>query len=139
CQGTRCPVSRDLQTPMMPDVAAFFRATFGPEPAVVTAAPGRIEFIGNHTDYNGGLVLGAAIDRHVWAALRLHEPGARGGRIRVASTDRDAVVTVPAGALRPLSGEDAWANYVLGVAAEVQALGADLSGGFDIAITSTLP
>jgi len=52
--------------------AAFvekFQATFGRQPEFLARAPGRIEFIGNHTDYNGGTVLGASIDRAVWVGL----------------------------------------------------------------------
>jgi len=46
-----------------------FRAVYGRAPEICAYAPGRIEFIGNHTDYNGGTVLGAALDRGVWVAL----------------------------------------------------------------------
>ena len=42
-----------------------FRDVFGAEPAVMVAAPGRVNLIGEHTDYNDGFVLPAAIDRHV--------------------------------------------------------------------------
>ena len=42
---------------------AEFTARFGGEPAVTASAPGRVELLGNHTDYNGGLVIAAAIDR----------------------------------------------------------------------------
>ena len=45
-----------------------FQSIYGRVPQVIARAPGRIEFIGNHTDYNGGDVLGAAIDRFVWVA-----------------------------------------------------------------------
>ncbi|HNX05692.1 MAG TPA: galactokinase family protein, partial [Opitutales bacterium] len=40
-----------------------FRYFYGYEPTVTSRAPGRIEFIGNHTDYNGGMVMGVAVDR----------------------------------------------------------------------------
>ncbi len=42
---------------------AAFADRFGGEPAVMGWAPGRVELLGNHTDYNGGLVIAAAIDR----------------------------------------------------------------------------
>ncbi|HLP26069.1 MAG TPA: galactokinase family protein, partial [Acidobacteriota bacterium] len=45
-----------------------FQQRYGRAPQVIARAPGRIEFIGNHTDYNGGAVVGAAIDRFVWVA-----------------------------------------------------------------------
>ena len=59
----------------MPDLAglverarALFRARFGGEPLLFTAAPGRVNLIGEHTDYNEGFVFPAAIDRHVVVA-----------------------------------------------------------------------
>ncbi len=46
------------------DIArAEFIKAFGGEPSALGRAPGRVELLGNHTDYNGGLVLAAAIDR----------------------------------------------------------------------------
>ena len=72
---------------------AFFEVTFGSPPAVIARAPGRIEFIGNHTDYNGGTVLGASIDRGVWVALAPRSDGAR----RFRSGYEGRVVEVPPG------------------------------------------
>ena len=51
-----------------PDIRALFERAYGSAPSIIARAPGRVEFIGNHTDYNGGAVLGAAIDRFVWVA-----------------------------------------------------------------------
>ncbi|MBV8556764.1 MAG: galactokinase family protein, partial [Planctomycetaceae bacterium] len=42
---------------------AAFVESFGAAPGVLSRAPGRVELLGNHTDYNGGLVMAAAIDR----------------------------------------------------------------------------
>ncbi|MGY8694643.1 MAG: galactokinase family protein, partial [Verrucomicrobiia bacterium] len=47
-----------------------FKGNYEADPAVIAAAPGRVEVIGNHTDYNQGPVIGAAIDRGVVVALR---------------------------------------------------------------------
>jgi len=55
-----------------------FWGVYGRAPEIVAYAPGRIEFIGNHTDYNGGAVLGAALDRGIWVAVA-GRPGSRGG------------------------------------------------------------
>ena len=62
---------------MREKLAAQFKEIFGRAPEVITYAPGRIEFIGNHTDYNGGTVLGAAIDRGVGVALARRTDGQR--------------------------------------------------------------
>lgn len=51
-------------------VAAAFRSRFGSDPAWLVRSPGRVNLIGEHTDYNEGFVLPMAIDRAVWIALR---------------------------------------------------------------------
>jgi len=48
------------------DVIAFFQKTFGSKPAHLVQAPGRLELLGNHTDYNQGLVLALAVDKHIY-------------------------------------------------------------------------
>src|SRR5256885_12416236 len=52
-----------LVKPMRDNVSAFFRATFGVAPRVVASAPGRVNLIGEHTDYNGGPGLPVATPR----------------------------------------------------------------------------
>ena len=59
------------------------RAAFGGEPAVLGRAPGRVELLGNHTDYNGGLVLAAAIDRSTVVVGRPAPTAARPGSVSV--------------------------------------------------------
>ena len=90
-----------------------FRATFGRAPEIIARAPGRIEFIGNHTDYNGGTVLGAAIDRGVWVALAKRADGQR----RFASDQREGVVALSGDGLARHAGAQSWVNYPLGVLA----------------------
>lgn len=55
--------------PQLDLVAASYRELFGHDPEGIVAAPGRVNLIGEHTDYNGGLVFPAAIDRYVWIAF----------------------------------------------------------------------
>ncbi len=114
--------------------ASFFEDLFGHVPNVVAEAPGRVEVIGNHLDYNGGLVLGAAVDRHVRVALRRHD----GPRVRLRSAGFEAV-EVPLEAVRPQAGAAAWANYPLGVLHVLREAGLAVPAGFDLAVTSTLP
>lgn len=52
------------------EIRLFFRETFGSEPDVISSAPGRVNLIGEHTDYNGGQVLPIAIDRRTYVAMR---------------------------------------------------------------------
>ncbi len=112
-----------------------FRTTFGRAPEIIARAPGRIEFIGNHTDYNGGTVLGAAINRGVWVALA----GRDDGRWRFASDQRGRLVEITADDFAKLSGVSAWANYPLGVLAAILSLGLAVPDGFDYLAMSDLP
>src|SRR5690606_527963 len=112
-----------------------FRATYGRAPEIIARAPGRIEFIGNHTDYNGGTVLGAAIDRNVWVALARRNDGQR----HFASGDRGAKVTTPADRIEKQSDAHSWANYPLGVLAAFPVFDLRAPAGFDYLAMSDLP
>ena len=122
----------DLRTGVRDD----FAEVFGREPDGVWSAPGRVNLIGEHTDYNLGFVLPFAINRRTVAAV-----GARDDRIiRVGSTFADEVVEIPLDDLAPevLSG---WSAYPLGVAWALGQFGADLAAvpGVDILLDSNVP
>ncbi len=122
----------DLRTGVRDD----FAQVFGREPDGVWSAPGRVNLIGEHTDYNLGFVLPFAINRRTVAAV-----GARDDRVlRVGSTFADELVEVSLDDLAPesLSG---WAAYPLGVAWALGEFGADLKAvpGVDILIDSNVP
>ncbi|MCR6654894.1 MAG: galactokinase [Opitutus sp.] len=112
-----------------------FSEAFGRPPQFIARAPGRIEFIGNHTDYNGGTVLGAAIDRGVSVALALRDDGVR----RFGSDQRSQVVTLPADSLEKQQGPGSWVNYPLGVLAALPEFSLRAPAGFDYFATSDLP
>lgn len=120
---------------MKHEVLQSFRERFGGEPSVVTRAPGRIEFVGNHTDYNGGVVLGAAIDRGIWIAARK----AAAGRARLFSQQGGKVVDVALRDLVRQSGAASWTNYPLGVWANLRSFGLPAVDGFELAVASNLP
>src|SRR5438270_9950806 len=87
-----------------------FAEAFGGSPSTLGRAPGRVELLGNHTDYNGGLVLAAAIDRSTVIVGR-PAPG-REARVLSASfgeVDRFVVDDIARG------GSDSWGRYVRGV------------------------
>lgn len=113
----------------------LFTATYGRASAAIAAAPGRIEFIGNHTDYNGGAVLGAAIDRRIHVAVDRGEAG----QIRLRTADQDSLVSVPRQPLKPRKGAESWVNYPLGVLAELERAGMPALPGIDMAVASDLP
>jgi galactokinase len=116
-------------------LALHFQQAFGRAPAVVAQAPGRVEFIGNHTDYNGGAVLGAAIDRSITVAAA---PNAD-GRFRVRSTSGTPPVDLRAVPEARLTGPEAWANYPLGVWRALGDFTLPQPAGFDLLVDSDLP
>jgi galactokinase len=121
--------------------ARVFRQHYGTAPRWVAVAPGRVNLIGEHTDYNGGYVLPLAIDRHVAIAAApsaesASTPGAA-PRMRVYSAAVDTSVDIPLeGVLAP--GEPSWANYLRGV---VSGFGkrVKIPGPIDAAIVSEVP
>ncbi|MFP4166764.1 MAG: galactokinase [Opitutales bacterium] len=119
---------------MKDKVRKLYQTTFGEEPECIAFAPGRIEFIGNHTDYNGGLVLGAAVAEGIMVAAGKR----RDGRFHLTSELHDFVET-SIDALKPGADAQAWANYPLGVAAVMQEQGMPVESGFNWAATSSLP
>ena len=110
---------------------ANFRQTFGYPPAAVAVAPGRINVVGEHTDYNQGFVLPAAIDRHVGVALRPR----RDDRVVLHSDRYSRPVELES---LPSRRQDNWADYVLGVAHELSRR-AGHGPGFEAVIVSDLP
>jgi len=112
-----------------------FAKLYGHEPKVVARAPGRLEFIGNHTDYNGGTVLGVAIDRGVWVAVG----PASDGNLRFASDAEPGRAIVPTADPRPLRGPQRWANYPLGVWVSFREFGLKPPDGLEYLAVSNLP
>jgi galactokinase len=101
--------------------ASEFARRFGRSPRWVVAAPGRVNIIGEHTDYSGGLVLPMAIDRHTVIAAAPAEAGT-GARLRLHSAAMDETADIALEA-RPQPGEPRWSNYARGVVAGFAAKG----------------
>src|SRR3954468_20975669 len=95
-------------------------------------APGRVELLGNHTDYNEGLVLGAAIDRGLTVSGFARDDG----EIIIRSSLLGEV-KLSLAALKP-QPDATWTNYPLGVAAEMIELGIPV-GGFEAVVDGNLP
>ena len=103
-------------------IIAAFEARFGSRPDYVVRAPGRVNLIGEHTDYNDGFVLPMAIDRAVWIALRTHA----GTNVRLHSLDFEADGTFD---LSDIVHRDAgWLEYIKGMASVLLSGGYRLSG-----------
>lgn len=101
------------------EITEAFRGRYGALPDVVGSAPGRVNLIGEHLDYNGGRSLPIALTLRTDVAAATRDDG----RIVVESLQTDGVVTVEVDALDDRM--DGWAAYVVGV---VWALGLDGSG-----------
>jgi galactokinase len=104
-------------------VVQEFERRFGTAPAAVVRAPGRVNLIGEHTDYNDGFVLPMAIDRAVWLALR---PVA-GRRVVVHSLDFAEQKSFRLDRLEK-PGEEGWLEYLKGTAWALQEAGYALQG-----------
>jgi galactokinase len=117
----------------MLEAARTFQHHFGSAPTRLARAPGRVELLGNHTDYNQGLVMALAVDKYITLAGAPREDA----RVEVVST---AYPQPARFALDRLERDPAapWADYVKGVLAGLRERGAELRG-FNAAIHSTIP
>ncbi len=109
-----------------------FISRFGGDPIIVKS-PGRINIIGEHTDYNNGFVLPAAIDKAAYIAMSLREDN----EIHLVAQDLNETFSTRIEDLKP-SGNASWTNYILGSAAQFQKNGLSLSG-FNAVLMSDVP
>jgi galactokinase len=115
--------------------AQEFAKVYGSAPRWIAAAPGRVNIIGEHTDYNDGFVMPMAIDRYTIVAAA---PSKVAGKITLRSTTSNQPVTIDLGQpVKPL-GKGVWANYPVGVIAGFLARGIKIPG-FDALIHSNVP
>ncbi len=113
-------------------VTREFQNRFNSPPALVVRAPGRVNLIGEHTDYNDGFVLPMAIDRAIWIALRPRDDG----WVVVHSIDFDQSLDF---SLSDIKKEGTcWLEYIKGVAWSLQAAGHVLRG-WEGAIAGDVP
>lgn len=108
-----------------------FRHHFEAEPLVVFA-PGRINLIGEHTDYQEGFVFPAAISQGIWVAIAKNNLGV----CRAYSLDFDQEFSFELGSMSPKKGH--WATYVMGVCTLLQQAGY-LLGNFDLVLGGDIP
>lgn len=112
-----------------------FAEVFGePDRTHIIRAPGRVNLIGEHTDYNEGFVFPMAIEPEVRLVVR----GREDGRVRLASTAYPGQIVEFSLQEKIERAEPAWSNYVRGVAAQLLVAGIPLTG-MDALISNTLP
>ncbi|MER0446234.1 galactokinase [Streptomyces sp. Edi4] len=118
----------------MSEVAAGFRELYGYEPDGVWAAPGRVNLIGEYTDFNEGFVMPLALPHTAVVAVARRADGV----LRLHSADIEGpVVELRSDALAPLSGAG-WAAYPAGVVWALREAGHAV-GGADVHLASTVP
>jgi galactokinase len=117
-------------------VAEQFTKTFGRQPRWIAAAPGRVNVIGEHTDYNEGFVLPMAIDRYTVVAAAPAVNGSARIALRSSSSEAQALIDITH-PLKP-APKGTWFNYPLGVIAGFLERRLNPKG-FDALIHSTVP
>jgi len=126
-------VSADDTSAIPGQVLAVFRDRYGPDgPVTLARAPGRVNLIGDHTDYNDGFVLPMTLEQAVYVALRPRSDG----QVRLYSVQFEEEVTDEIDAL-PVSGSD-WNHYVEGVA-ELLRKQTGVATGFDGVVYGSVP
>jgi galactokinase len=130
--------AEDVASPASPDerlrrLAGAFESRFGRPPVAVSEAPGRVNLIGEHVDYNEGHVLPIAIDRSIMAAFAPRPEG----RVRLYSLDfeQESAFHLEAVGKDPSAS---WSDYVRGVAWALQEAGHRLVG-LDAALQGDVP
>ena len=118
---------------LVESVRGAFRSLTGADPTGVWSAPGRVNLIGEHTDYNGGLCLPIALPQRTYAACSPRDDGV----LRVRSLQLDETAEVPVDEISP-DRPGGWAAYVAGVLWALRRAGHDVPG-LDVVIDSTVP
>jgi len=115
-------------------VAAEFQNQYGRPPRWIVAAPGRVNVIGEHTDYNDGFVLPMAIERY---AIMAADSSSSSSSISIYDTQfkEHAMIDVSAPVTK---GSPKWSNYIRGVLAGFQNRGVTIPA-LDVAFMSTVP
>jgi galactokinase len=121
-----------MSTKLISEVKSSFKSTFKKDPLLIFS-PGRINIIGEHTDYNGGFVFPAAVDKGIAAAIQKSDAG----HSTAIALDLDSTIEFELDKLKP-SKEGSWENYVFGVVAEIQNRN-KVIGDFNIVLKGDIP
>tara|TARA_R110002050_G_scaffold298881_1_gene462980 strand:- start:598 stop:1749 length:1152 start_codon:yes stop_codon:yes gene_type:complete len=122
-----------MNTALIDKIKTSFKERFKTEPLMIFS-PGRINIIGEHTDYNDGFVFPAAVDKGIVAAIGKSDSKSSSMAFAV---DKNEIVKIYLEDLKP-SAEGSWENYVFGVVAELQNRSKTI-GNFNIAFGGDIP
>lgn len=121
-----------MNTLLIKNIKSTFKDKFQTEPLLIFS-PGRINIIGEHTDYNDGFVFPAAVDKGIVAAI-----GKSDSNISTAfAADKKETLEFSLNKLKPLA-QGSWQNYILGVVAEIQNRSKTI-GNFNIVFGGDIP
>tara|TARA_B110000503_G_scaffold122934_1_gene188061 strand:- start:2111 stop:3262 length:1152 start_codon:yes stop_codon:yes gene_type:complete len=121
-----------MNTTFIDTIKKGFISKFQSEPILIFS-PGRINIIGEHTDYNDGFVFPAAVNKGIVTALQKSKSNSS----TAYAIDKNEVFEFSLNNIQPLPQGD-WQNYILGVVAEIQKKGITI-GNFNIAFGGTIP
>ncbi len=113
-------------------IISLFKKHYEAEPDLIYRSPGRINVIGEHTDYNEGFVLPAAVDKYVTVAVSKRNDNI----ISLFAFQFDELFEVQIDQIQPIAGK--WTNYVLGVVDQLLKRGYNV-GGFNMVIDGNVP
>jgi len=116
---------------MVEKIREQFRERFRKEPLII-AAPGRVNLLGEHTDYNQGFVLPGAIDKRIYLAIARNDSRT----VNAWSNEFDESFSFPIDTAQPDKG---WKNYLIGVTYYVQQRTAPFASGVDLIIDGDIP
>jgi galactokinase len=121
-----------MNTLLIKSIKSNFKDKFQTEPLMIFS-PGRINIIGEHTDYNDGFVFPAAVDKGIVAAI-----GKSDSNISTAfAADKKEILEFSLNKIKPLA-QGSWQNYILGVVAEIQNRSKTI-GNFNIVFGGDIP
>ncbi len=115
---------------MIPQIEALFREKFGKQPIII-AAPGRVNLIGEHTDYNQGFVLPGAVDKKIYMAVAENDSNT----VNIYARQFDTNFSFSLDNIHPVKG---WPTYLLGVSFYMLQAGATMRG-LDVIIDGDIP
>lgn len=116
---------------MIKKIANIFFEKFSVQPEVFRS-PGRINILGEHTDYNEGFVLPAAIDKNIYVAISKRTDN----EVHLFACDFNEYFITGIGQIKPADKQ--WPNYILGVVYQLQKNGHSI-GGFNLVIDCDIP
>jgi galactokinase len=133
---------KDIPRITRDEVLEAFRGRFGSEPEFLVRTPGRVNLIGDHTDYNGGFVFPMTINRAVWMGVRGRDDGTV--RVYAAGYDEEFGFDARKAPEKEQKGQAAWFEYIKGCACvlreENENQGKKLTlSGFDAVLLGDVP